>query len=84
MLDNSVVAFVNTCGGKHHGGHDSYSVITLGRGGGALATGNVLSFPEKERSLSDAYVAIANALGVPIKSFGTAEHNKGPLPGMLA
>jgi hypothetical protein len=84
MLDNSVVAFVNTCGGKHHGGHDTYSVITLGRAGGALRAGQLLNFPEKERSLSDAYVGIANALGVPIRSFGTPEHNKGPLPGMLA
>jgi hypothetical protein len=83
MLDNSLVAFINVCGGKHHGGQDTYSVITLGQAGGALKTGRVLNYPVKERSLADAYVGFAHALGAPIKTFGDPAHNKGPLPGLL-
>jgi hypothetical protein len=83
MLDNSLVAFINVCGGKHHGGQDTYSVITLGQAGGALKTGRVLNYPVRERSLADAYVGFAHALGAPIRTFGDPAHNKGPLPGLL-
>lgn len=83
MLDNSLLMFLNTCGGKHHNGSDTYSIQTLGRAGGALRTGRYLSYGIGAHSLADPYVAFANALDVPIKTFGNPAHCKGPLPGLL-
>lgn len=83
MLDRAVVAFLNTCGGRHHTGHDSHAVVLVG-GGGALRTGRYLQFPLKQRCMSDLYVPMANAVGLPITTFGAPEHFKGPLPGVLA
>jgi hypothetical protein len=30
MLDNSLVVFINTCGGTHHRGQDSHPVVMFG------------------------------------------------------
>jgi hypothetical protein len=82
MLDSSLVVFLNTCGGKHHDGHDTYSVITLGKAGGALRTGRVVNYPPKQHTLADVWVSCLNAMGVEATTFGEAQHCKGPLPGL--
>ena len=52
-----------------------------GSGGGYFKTGQYLTF-DGDRPHNDLLVAIANALGHPITTFGEAEYCKGPLPGL--
>jgi hypothetical protein len=82
MLDNSIVMFVNTCGGAHHRGQNNHAVVMIGGAGGALKGGRYLTFPEGQRCLSDVYVSLANMMDVPITTFGEASVCKGPLPGL--
>jgi hypothetical protein len=84
MLDDSLVAYVNTCGGKHHGGHGSHATVTVGKAGGALKTGIYQVYPEKLHAISDVYVSWVNAMGVPAKTFGDPMICKGPLPELMA
>jgi hypothetical protein len=84
MLDNSVVMFVNTCGGSHHRGQNNHPVVMLGGAGGKLKGGRYLTFPEGQRCLSDVYVSLANMLDVPITTFGEASVCKGALPGLVS
>lgn len=83
MLDNSVVMFVNTCGGSHHRGQNNHAVLMIGGAGGALKGGRYLTFPEGKHCLSDVYVSLANMLDVPITTFGDPSVCKGPLPGLI-
>ncbi|MEM9455335.1 MAG: DUF1552 domain-containing protein [Myxococcota bacterium] len=82
MADQTLIMYVNTCGGKHHGGQDSHAIVLLG-GAGYFETGRYLAFPEMEHSMADVFVSVANAMGVEIETFGTPEHCKGPLPGLV-
>jgi hypothetical protein len=82
MLDNSIVMFVNTCGGSHHRGQNNHAVVMLGGAGGALKGGRYLTFPDGQRCLSDVYVSLANMMDVPITTFGDPSVCKGPLPGL--
>lgn len=83
MLDNSLVVHINCCGGTHHNGQDTHPIITLGKAGGAMKTGRYLTFPTKKHCIGDAFVSFANAMDVPITTFGDPMHTKGPLPGYL-
>jgi hypothetical protein len=83
MLDNSLVVFINTCGGSHHRGQNNHAVVFIGGAGGALKTGRYLTYPEGKHCISDVYVSLANMLDVPITSFGEANVCKGPLPGLI-
>lgn len=82
MLDQSLLVFLNVCGGQHHDGHETYSVMMLGKAGGAIKPGRVLSFPTKERSLADVWVSCLSAMDVSDQTFGDPKYNKGPLPGL--
>jgi hypothetical protein len=84
MLDNSLVAYINTCGGRHHGGQDTHAVVTVGRAGGAMKGGRYLQYPLKKHCISDLYVSWANAFDVPITTFGDPKHCTGALPGYLS
>ena len=83
MLDNSLVMFLNTCGGTHHRGYNTHPLIFFGSAGGKLKTGRYLTYPEGKHCMSDAYVSVANMMGVPITTFGAAAHCKGALPGLI-
>jgi hypothetical protein len=83
MLDNSLVLFVNTCGGSHHRGQNNHPVVMIGGAGGALRTGRYLTYQEGQRAMSDFYVSLANMfLETPISTFGDPGVCKGPLPGL--
>ncbi len=84
MLDNSLIAFLNTCGGSHHDGHDTYSAFLFGSAGGAMKTGQYISYPPKEQSLGALWFTVAKAMGSTATVFGDPAHCKGPLPGVLA
>jgi Protein of unknown function (DUF1552) len=83
MLDNSLVLFLNTCGGSHHRGYNTHPLIMWGSAGGKLRTGRYLSYAESKHCMSDAYVSVANLLDVPLTTFGSAQHCKGALPGLI-
>jgi hypothetical protein len=83
MLDNSLIAFLNTCGGQHHDGHDTYSAFFFGKAGGALKTGRYHTYPVKQHSLGDLWLTAANAVGSKATVFGDPAHCKGPLTDIL-
>ena len=39
---------------------------------------------EADTAMSDLFVSIANAVGLPIATFGAPDHCRGPLPGLLS
>lgn len=83
MADHTVIVYINCCGGIHHNGQDTHPVVMLGNAGGQLQTGRYLSYERGEHSLGDVYVSLANLMGLDIDVFGTPEHCKGPLPGLV-
>jgi hypothetical protein len=80
MLDSSLVMFVNTGGGVHHRGFDKHPLILIG--GRAGSGGRYLDYPEGKHCMSEAYVSIANLMGVPTETFGDPKFCPGPLPGL--
>jgi len=81
MLDNSLIVFVNTGGGAHHRGFDKHPLIMIG--GRAGAGGRYLDYPEGRHCMSEAYVSIANAMGVPTDKFGDPKFCPGALAGLI-
>jgi hypothetical protein len=80
MLDYSLVlCCTEVCDGNTHG-HDDMPLILAGGGGGKIRTGRVLQTGYRRHA--DLLIAIANAMGDPLTSFGDASN--GPLPGLLA
>lgn len=85
MLDGTLIAWVNTGGGPHHNGYNKHAVVLIGGARGHFSTGRYLGYPvqgkagDGVRCLSDVYVSILNALGIPDQTFGDPAHNKGPL-----
>jgi hypothetical protein len=84
MLDNTVVMFVDSCGGIHHRGQDTHPIILLAGKNTGLKGGRYLQFPMGQHCISDAYVSIANLfLDTPITTFGDPSVCKGPLSGFV-
>jgi hypothetical protein len=83
MLDNSLVMFLNTCGGTHHRGYNTHPMIFWGSASGQLKTGRYLTYPDGKHCMSDAYVSVANMMGAPMDKFGAPQHCKGALPGLI-
>jgi hypothetical protein len=73
---------VNTGGGLHHRGFDRHPLILLG--GRAGSAGRYLDYPEGRHCMSEAYVSIANAMGVPTEKFGDPRFCPGALAGLLS
>lgn len=82
MADNTVLMYINSGGGRHHGGDGKHAVVLLGSGGGALKTGRYLQYKAGDHAISDVFVSVANALDVPTSTFGDPMVCKGPLPGL--
>jgi hypothetical protein len=74
------------CGEIAEGGHDLHQLpwLIAGQGGGTVRTGRYLKIPRtpKSRGHNDLYVALANAMGSKITTFGTASVCQGALPGL--
>jgi len=60
---------------------DSVPIQLFGGAGGRLSGGRKLHFGN--RPTNDLWLTIANALGVPIQTFGDVERCTGPLPGLF-
>lgn len=83
MLDNTVVLFASEISRGNTHSHKDMPFLLAGSGGGYLKTGQYLSF-DGERPHNDLLVAIANAMGHPITTFGEEAYVMGALPGLVA
>jgi hypothetical protein len=81
MLDNSVILFANHMGDGYR--HDSVNIpwVTAGKCGGYLKTGQLL---QANSSVVRPMIGLANAMGLPITTFGDPMYGTGPVPGMTA
>lgn len=82
LLDRTIMVWVNSGGGKHHDGYNTHPIVIIG-GGGKLKTNRYLEIPQMTRCISDAFLAVAQAMDVKVSVFGDPKHNKGPLPGLV-
>ena len=84
MLDNTLLMYVNCCGGVHHRGQDKHPLVFVAGKNVGMKGGRYLTYPEGSHCISDAYVSIANLfLPTPIDTFGNPGVCKGPLPGLV-
>jgi hypothetical protein len=78
LLDHSAV-LLGTDNGESRGHEINHIPFLLaGRGGGAFRTGRCIRYPDPTPH-NDLLVAVANATGDPIETFGDEEHCNGPL-----
>jgi len=81
MLDNTVVLFTSEISRGNTHSHYDMPVILAGSGGGYFKTGQYLNF-DGDRPHNDLLIALANAMGHGITTFGEPEYVKGALPGL--
>jgi len=80
VLDNSMILFASALSdGDSHDMH-KLPIVLGGGGGGRLAGGKHLVFPE-DTPTSNLYVSMLDAFGTPVERFADST---GPLPGVLA
>jgi len=74
------------CGEIAEGNHDLHRLpwLIAGQGGGSVRTGRYLQVPREPeaRAHNDLFVALANAMGSPITTFGASSVCRGALPGL--
>jgi hypothetical protein len=81
LLDNTlVVVWSEMCKSSHT--FENVPIQLFGRAGGRLEGGRLLNFGG--RSSNDLWLTIANALGVPMASFGDPERCQGVLSGLFS
>ena len=87
LLDNTLVLVCSELGHSSRHDHEDMPFILAGRAGG-LKTGRYLDYRQTIDGQNDSHakllVSIANAMGIPIDSFGYTGHGKGPLPRLYA
>lgn len=85
MFDNTMILVVNTGGGEHHTGTRKHPVLLIGSAGSSLKMGHRLQFEENERALSDVFVTVSHALGIPTPDdvFGDPKICKGVIDGLI-
>jgi hypothetical protein len=81
LLDNMLVVYASELAdGPSHSMTD-IPVVLFGKLGGALKTGRFVSHPK--RNVNDLWIAVAQACGLPLQSFGDPERCRGALPGLF-
>ncbi|MDP3857572.1 MAG: DUF1552 domain-containing protein [Stagnimonas sp.] len=83
LLDNTLVLLHSELGHSSRHDHSDMPFILAGHGGG-LAGGRFLDLRKTNNNGNETHakllVSIANAMGIPINSFGYTGHGEGPLP----
>lgn len=81
LLDHTVVLWTSQIA---EGGHNLKRLpwLIAGSAGGYFKTDRYMQYPGGAHN--DLFVSVANAMGLPITSFGKASACKGPLPGLKA
>jgi hypothetical protein len=82
LLDSTLIMLFSELGDSNIHGHDDMPFILAGGAGGALSGGRFLNYPKEAHS--KLLVSVANAMGVPVNSFGYTGRGTGGLPGLLA
>lgn len=94
LADDTLIVWINAGGYMHHRGHFNHPVVMIGNLHGKVraplwmdltqyVSGQLYRL-EGKRHICDAFVTIANALNVPITTFGDATVCKGAVPNVLA
>ena len=83
MLDNTAILFMSEIARGNTHSHMDMPFFIAGSAGGYFKTGQYLNF-DGDRSHVDLLIALANAMGHPITTFGEEEFVKGPLAGITA
>lgn len=85
LLDNTLVLVCSELGHSSRHDHNDMPFILGGRAGG-LVTGRYLDYRNSNNNGNESHakllVSIAQAMGIPITSFGYTGHGSGPLPGL--
>ena len=82
LLDSTLILLFSELGDSNIHDHRNMPFILAGGAGGALSGGRYLDYPREAHS--KLLVSIANAMDVPIQSFGFTGRGTGGLPGLLA
>jgi Protein of unknown function (DUF1552) len=80
LLDNTLVVYLSECSVANTHGTQNMPVLAFGGKFLGLKGGSFLTF--YDRTMSDFWVATANAFGYPLTAFGAPEWNTGALPGL--
>ena len=87
LLDNTAIFLCSELGHSSLHNHRNMPFILAGRAGG-LETGRYLDYSAANGGDGETHakllVSIANAVGIPINSFGYTGHGDGPLQGLYA
>ncbi len=87
LLDNTVIFLCSELGHSSRHDHRNMPFVLAGRAGG-LETGRALDYSSAHNGDGETHakllVSIANAVGIPINSFGYTGHGDGPLQGLYA
>ena len=87
LLDHSLILLHSELGHSARHDHHDMPFILAGHGGG-LAGGRFLNYTNTSNGQNEAHskllVSIANAMGIPVSSFGYTGHGTGPLPGLFS
>lgn len=78
MLDNTLILWASEFGDSMNHSGDNLMWLLMGNAGGKFKSGRVLNCGG--RSVADLHTSIANAFGLPDKTFGNPAYCKGPLP----
>jgi Protein of unknown function (DUF1552) len=78
LLDNSLVLWVNELAKGNVHSHNPLPVVMAGKCGGAIKTGRYLKLPQSQPH-NNLLVSVANAMGVPLTTFGNPAYCTGPL-----
>ena len=82
MADNMLVHFSSDCGGLHHRGSGMHNIVYLGDAGGKWKSGQWIKMKRSPggsgakpaagaRALGEAYITVAQALGLNLETFGS-------------
>ncbi len=78
LLDNSLVVWMNELGKGNAHSHEPLPVVIMGGANGALKTGRYLKYPQPVLH-QNLLVSLANAMDVPMTTFGNPAYCTGPL-----
>ena len=84
VLDHSVLVHLNTMSRGDTQDFRDIPVLTIGRGASSAGLDTGRSLALGGRSLNDFHITLAQALGVPIGTFGDPDWVNGPLSTALA
>lgn len=85
MADSTLLMWMSDGGGRHHNGTRMHPVVLLGRAGGRWRAGQYRTWAQNQVSLARVHCTVANAMGLPLKTFGDGRDPcEGPLGELLS